>query len=80
MEWELVKEVNLYFENSSGTERLIASCVTGESEAVKIIKKFCKERNFTIYYYRISEKYGVKTFDVGSHTEFFHLKNEEENK
>lgn len=32
-------------------------------EAFLLIHAFCAERNFKIYY----------TFDVGSHTEFFHL-------
>lgn len=69
--------MNLYFKNSQGTERLIGSCITNENEAMKIIKRFCNERNFTIYYYRIWERDNVKVFDVGSHTEFFYLKEEE---
>ena len=44
---------------------------------MKIIKCFCNERNFTIYYYRTWERDNVKVFDVGSHTEFFYLKEEE---
>lgn len=69
--------MNLYFKNSQGKERLIGSNVANESEAMKIIKGFCDERNFTIYYYRTWERDNVKIFDVGSHTEFFHLKDEE---
>lgn len=70
--------MNLYFKNSQGKERLIGSNVTDESDAMTIIRKFCDERNFKIYYYRtwIADN-DTTVFDVGSYTEFFHLKNEE---
>jgi hypothetical protein len=64
--------MKLYFENSQGIERLIAE-VVNEDEAFKEINKFCEERNFKIYYVRSWMKDGRKTYDVGSHTEFFHL-------
>ncbi|OUO16205.1 hypothetical protein [Flavonifractor sp. An4] len=43
------------------------------SEAMLHIRAFAAERNFKIYYVRIWNKDGVTVFDVGSHTEFFHL-------
>lgn len=43
------------------------------SEAQKLIHAFCDERNFKIYYVRVWNADGKTVFDVGSHTEFFHL-------
>lgn len=43
------------------------------SEAGKLINAFCSERNFKIYYTRVWNSDGKTIFDVGSHTEFFHL-------
>lgn len=43
------------------------------SEANLLIRAFCAERNFTIYYTRVWNSDGKTIFDVGSHTEFFHL-------
>lgn len=43
------------------------------SEAMLHIKAFTAERNFKIYYTRIWNADGETIFDVGSHTEFFHL-------
>ena len=43
------------------------------TEVNKIIKRFCDNRNFEIYYVRIWNEDGVTVFDVGSHTEFFRL-------
>lgn len=42
-------------------------------EAFLLIHAFCAERNFKIYYTRTWNHNGVTIFDVGSHTEFFHL-------
>lgn len=67
--------MNLIFENSHGEERIIANPKT-EKEAIKEIYKFCEERNFKIYYVRIWESNNRKHYDVGSHTEFFHLEKE----
>lgn len=64
--------MKLIFENSNGIERIIAS-PNNEEEAMKEIHKFCEERHFKIYYIRSWEHDRRKTFDVGSHTEFFHL-------
>lgn len=65
--------MKLYFKNSRGDKRLIAEPNT-EEEAFKEIHKFLDEHNFKSYYTRIWETPdGVKVYDVGSHTEFFHL-------
>lgn len=63
--------MKLIFENSNGIERIIAY-PNNDEETMKEIYKFCNERNFKIYYVRIWEHDGRKTYDVGSHTEFFH--------
>lgn len=67
--------MKLIFENSQCIERVIANPKT-EEEAMREIYKFCDERNFKIYYVRLWEHDGRKTYDVGSHVEFFHLENE----
>lgn len=65
--------MKLYFENSRGEKRLIAEPQT-EQEAMKVIKEFCDERDFKIYYTRAwKTPDGYKKYDVGSHTEFFIL-------
>lgn len=43
------------------------------SEAMLHIRAFAAERNFKIYYVRVWNREGATIFDVGSHTEFFHL-------
>lgn len=43
------------------------------AEAMLHIRAFAAERNFVIYYTRIWNADGKTIFDVGSHTEFFHL-------
>lgn len=42
-------------------------------EAISLINAFCEERHFKIYYTRIWNHDNTTIFDVGSHTEFFHL-------
>ena len=65
--------MKLYFENSYKERRIIAEPET-EQEAMHEINKFCEDRNFKIYYVRTwVNKEGFKTYDVGSHTEFFLL-------
>ena len=76
---------NLIFKSDSGGTREIAairdSSDSGErktdseilNEVNKIIKRFCDNRNFEIYYIRIWNEDGATVFDVGSHTEFFRL-------
>lgn len=41
--------------------------------AMKEIRKFCDDHNFKIYYIRVWNESEATVFDVGSHTEFFHL-------
>ena len=63
--------MKLYFQNSKGNRRLIAEPTT-EEEVNEEIDKFCKDRNFEIYYTRAwRDKEGLKWYDVGSHTEYF---------
>lgn len=65
--------MKLYFENSRCQRRIIAEPET-EEEANREIRKFCEERNFTIYYTRSwRNNEGLKVYDVGSWTEFFLL-------
>lgn len=45
--------------------------------AMQKIQKFCEDRDFHIYYTRVWKDNKITVFDVGSHTEFFHLKQEE---
>lgn len=69
----------LYFRDSRNQRRQIAAFECEEAEALnhahKTIHAFCEERNFRIYYSRIwnDPEYIRTIFDVGSHTEFFHL-------
>lgn len=67
--------MKLCFKNSQGQERVIAENVT-RGEAYPIMNKFCEERKFKVYYVREwkDEKLNALIFDVGSHTEFFILK------
>ena len=70
----------LYFVNSHRVSREILS-IDGHGMSDKEIRKiafakmneFCDERNFKIYYVRSWNEPGRTVFDVGSHTEFFHL-------
>lgn len=64
--------MKLYFKNSYGNKRIIANPKT-EEEAISAIQKFCDERLFKIYYMRWWDKDNVRTYDVGSHSEFFLL-------
>lgn len=41
--------------------------------AMKEIRAFCEYHNFKIYYTRVWNESEATVFDVGSHTEFFHL-------
>jgi hypothetical protein len=65
--------MKLYFQNSQGKERVIAE-VNDKKEALDEIYKFCKERNFEVYYVRCWQvPNGRLKFDCGSHSEFFYL-------
>lgn len=71
--------MKLYFENSYGEERVVAE-VKNEEEAFKEIHKFLDEHNFKSYYTRSWMVDGRKKYDVGSHTEFFYLDFDEDNR
>ena len=74
----------LFFEGSTGHERVIAE-VDNMEEAFVEIKKFCDERDFHIHYTRFwiedcpaeagsgADIAWRIAFDVGSWSEFFHL-------
>lgn len=69
--------MKLTFENSNGAERIIAEVQTLE-EAHREIAKFLDDHKYKSYYTRRwSPQPWHTVFDVGSHTEFFHLYNEE---
>ena len=65
--------MKLYFEDRFGREREVAE-VADISGAMKEIENFLKTYNYKSYYTRYWTRNNVTTFDVGSHTEFFHLK------
>ena len=65
--------MKLYFKNSQGKERLIAECETVQ-DAHKEIDKFLNEHNFKSYYSRSWGNEDGVTIDVGSHSEFFVLR------
>ena len=61
---------NLYFLDSRGNKRLLATDVDWDS-AIKIIDKFIDDHNFKSYYKRFWEVSEGTMVDVGSHVEFF---------
>ena len=63
--------MNLYFRDSNGDKRLIASNLQLEKEIWGHIKKFLDDHNFKSYYTRMWYKNGYTWYDVGSHAEFF---------
>lgn len=63
--------MNLYFRDSNGDKRLIASNLQLEEEIWGHIQKFLDDHNFKSYYTRMWYKNGYTWYDVGSHTEFF---------
>lgn len=65
--------MKLYFKNSQGKKRCIANVKT-EDGAKEFIRQFCEERNFQIHYMRIWVVDNEKHFDVGSWSESFVLK------
>lgn len=62
----------LFFVDSYEKKRLI-STVKDESEALRCIAAFLKERNFEWYYTRSWRDGDHIVYDVGSWSEFFHL-------
>lgn len=69
--------MKLYFENSQGRRRLLGVCET-EKDAVRHICRFCDEHNFIIHYMRFVDSTNFRWYDVGSHSEFFYLYYEED--
>lgn len=63
----------LYFENRYGNRRIL-DLPKDREDAWRAIKKFCDKKDYTIPYVRSWEEDGEEIFDVGSHTEFFILK------
>ena len=63
--------MNLYFRDSHGKKRLIASDLQLKEEVWKHIQKFLDDHNFKSYYTRMWYTDGYTWYDVGSHTEFF---------
>lgn len=65
--------MKLVFQNSQGHERTIADVKTAD-EAYSEIKKFCRERDFHIYYTRVwQDDDGATVYDVGAWNEKFRL-------
>lgn len=65
--------MKLVFQNSQGHERTIANVKTAD-EAYSEIKKFCRERDFHIYYIRVwQDDDGATVYDVGAWNEKFRL-------
>lgn len=65
--------MKVYFENSKKKEIFIGDA-DDDRQAMKIIKNFCSERGFEIYYTRMwidGDNENRTHVDVGSHTEFF---------
>ncbi len=70
--------MQIEFENSNGERRVIGTAKTVQG-CIKIMQKFLDDHNFKSYYQRYTEKPdGSIWIDVGSHTEFFWIVNEEE--
>lgn len=70
--WGGFNWLKLFFQNSKGEERLIAT-PTNREEVNKEIDKFLDEHNFKSYYTRVWEADGRLIFDVGSWSEVFIL-------
>lgn len=68
--------MTVYFENTNGVQREIGT-TDSEVEAFKIIRKFLDDHNYKAPYWRSwSGESGQTWIDVGSHTEFFVIKEE----
>ena len=72
----------LYFENSRGQRRVVATYESKNANAVDAIcwaddeiRAFCEDHHFKIYYTRVwnNDADNETCFDVGSHTEFFYV-------
>ena len=63
--------MNLYFRDSHGNKRLLATNINSKEGIFEYIQTFLDEHNFKSYYTRIWYANGYTWYDVGSHTEFF---------
>ena len=61
----------LYFEASDGYWWPVCDCANKIDVGIAI-KKFLDDHNYKSYYTRVWEENGWRTYDVGSHTQFFH--------
>ena len=70
----------VYFVDWRGVSREVAR-ISGNNksdeeirtEAMRVMQEFCEQRSFKIWYYRSWNCDGITIFDVGSHSEFFHV-------
>lgn len=71
--------MTLYFEHATGKHTLVEKGVPGVDEALRLIAVDVAKRNpaYQIPYTRYWEGAEGIWFDVGSHTEFYILKEEE---
>ena len=69
--------MDLYFKRSNGEKILLLPGASSFKEIFENIDNFLKDRNFKCYYKRVNgtEKDDSVWIDVGSHTEFFIIKN-----
>jgi len=63
--------MNLYFRDSYGNKRLLASNINSKEGVSEYIQTFLDEHNFKSYYTRIWYADNYTWYDVGSHTEYF---------
>lgn len=70
--------VDVWFQNNINQERIIGTA-NNQNEINLIISKFLKEHNYKSYYIRTwyNPEENRTWYDVGSHSEFFFIKNEE---
>lgn len=68
---------NVLFRNSSGYRRIIGKA-KNKDEVFEVINKFLDDHDYKSYYTRISNIDGELVLDAGSHTEFFIVKEQEE--
>lgn len=70
---EIKGKGDFYFKRSNGELVLLAENVNHEEAMVKM-KEFIDEHNYKSYYTRVWQKDDTVWYDVGSWTEFFCLK------
>ena len=70
---EIKGKGDFYFKRSNGELVLLAENVS-EKEAMVKMKDFLDDHNFKSYYTRVRRKDDTVWYDVGSHSEFFCLK------